>query len=265
MMHSIKAWLLLVLSVLFLLAGCRQSPQEGMALTAPKRELSIAAAANLRNVLEEMRLQFSKENPDVAIRLTFGSSGMLTQQIISGAPFDLFLAANTGFPQKVVESGKAYGQGTVYCYGRVVMWSATLDVSKGLGLVGDPAVKKIAIANPKLAPYGSNTVTALEKAGLYAGIKEKIVWGENINQAAQFAVSANADIGFTALSLALDSNMSAKGNYYILAPGESSPIAQAGVVLRGKNRAAAALFLDFIRSSQADGLWRKYGYLPAKR
>ncbi len=258
MKHGTKVTLLLLLMGFFLLSGCRQ-PQEG------KKELSIAAAANLRNVLQEMEQQFHRENPGIATRVTFGSSGMLTQQISSGAPFDLFLAADTGFPDQVIAHGKAAGTSRIYCYGKVVMWSATLDVSPGLALVGDPKVKKIAIANPRLAPYGKNAVAALEKAGLYETAKEKIVWGENINQVAQFAVSANADIGFTALSLARGSEMAGKGSYYVLSDSESSPIAQGGVVLKGNNSATAALFLDYIRSARAEEIWRKYGYLPAAR
>lgn len=259
-----KYKIIIILLGILLTTGCKQSVKENTqnnsGVNIEKSEISIAAAANLRNVLEEIKQKFLEDHPDSKIRITYGSSGMLTQQIINGAPFDLFLAADTNFPEKIMAAGKSVGENVIYCYGRVVMWSTKLDVTQGLALVKDPRVKKIAIANPQLAPYGKSSVEALKKAGFYESIEHKIVWGENINQAAQFAVSANADIGFIALSIALGKELSDKGNYYVLSDQESEPIAQSGIVIKGKNESASQAFLDFITSPRTDEIWRKYGY-----
>ena len=226
------------------------------------QKANVAAAANLRYVLEELKTQYIDENPKAAIQLTFSSSGTLTQQIINGAPFDLFLSADTVFPNKVKESGMASGTVELYCYGKIAMWSLSVDLSQGLQTVLSPKVKKIAIANPVNAPYGENTVAMLKNQNMYDKISEKIVWGENINQAAQFAFSGNAEIGFIALSLALAPEMKDNGKYYVLPEDICPPIKQAGVLIKGweKNGEAAA-FLKFLRSEKCKPVWEKYGYI----
>jgi len=225
------------------------------------QKANVAAAANLRYVLEEIKTQYIKENPKANIQITYGSSGMLTQQIVNGAPFDLFLSADTVFPTKIKEKGRASGEVKTYCYGRVAMWSASLDVSKGINTVLSIEVKKIAIANPATAPYGENTVAALKKQKLYDKIREKIVWGENINQTAQFAFSRNAEIGFIALSLALAPEMKNRGNYYILPEDICPPVQQAAVLIKGwEKNGEAAKFLDYLTSLKCKTIWERYGY-----
>lgn len=229
-------------------------------------KVNIAAAANLRYVLEEIKMQYLKENPEAEVQITFGSSGMLTQQILNGAPYTLFMSADTKFPNKVKEEGFALGEVTTYAYGKVAMWSSSLDVSKGLSVVLEPQVKKIAIANPDNAPYGANTVQALKNSGLYNKITDKLVWGENINQTAQFASSGNAEIGFIALSLAFSPEMKNKGTYYVLPREECPWIEQAAVLIKGNQDDEETIrFFDYITSPSCDSIWEKYGYGLVKK
>ena len=226
------------------------------------QKANVAAAANLRYVLEEIKTQYVNENPKAIIQLTFSSSGTLTQQIINGAPFDLFLSADTVFPNKVKESEMASGTVELYCFGKIAMWSSSLDLSQGLSILLSPGVKKIAVANPVNAPYGENTVAMLKNQNLYDKISEKIVWGENINQTAQFAFSGNVEIGFLALSLALAPEMKDNGKYYVLPEDICPPVKQAGVLIKGweKNGEAAAFF-KYLRSEKCIPMWEKYGYI----
>ena len=225
------------------------------------QKANIAAAANLRYVLEEIKTRYLDDNPNASIQITYGASGTLTQQIINGAPFDLFLSADTVFPTKIKEEGLASGEVKTYCYGRVAMWSASLDVSKGINTVLSSKVKKIAIANPATAPYGENTVAALKKRKLYDKIIKKIVWGENISQTAQFAFSGNVEIGFIALSLALAPEMKDKGSYYVLPEEICPPIQQAAVLVKGREKnGEAAKFLEYMKSPECKAVWEKYGY-----
>lgn len=185
---------------------------------------------------------------------------MLVQQILNGAPFDLFLSADTQFLEKLKSAGKNYGNPKIYAYGKVVLWSLKKDVSKGLDVLQNPEINKIAIANPELAPYGKNTVEALKKSGLYSKIENKIVWAENISQVAQFASTGNADVGFIALSNAKNKDMMRRGNFYELSEKECAPIAQSGIVLKGKSQTESQDFFDFINSEKANEIWKRYGY-----
>jgi molybdate transport system substrate-binding protein len=223
--------------------------------------VKVAAAANLRFVLEEVKVQFEKKYPGSSVEITFGSSGTLAQQIMHGAPFDVFLAADVEFPQKLADAGLAAGPVKTYVYGRVAMFSTTVDVTKGLNAVLLPSVKKIAVADPKKAPYGENSVAMLKKKGLYDKIASKIVWGENISQAAQFAFSGNAEIGFIAYSLALAPDMQGKGKVYALPANVCPPIQQAYVLLKpAASNLVAKSFMSYLVSKKCDKLWLKYGY-----
>ncbi|MCJ8154545.1 molybdate ABC transporter substrate-binding protein [Chryseobacterium sp. SSA4.19] len=245
----------------FIISGCKKT--EGTHKNGGQsHRISVAAAANLRDVLEELKKVYIKENSGRTIDITFASSGLMVQQILNGAPFDLFLSADASFPEILKKKNKASGNPETYAYGKIALWSATSDVSQGLKLVLNPDVKKIAIANPELAPYGKNAVGALKKSGLYESIEHKIVWAENIGQAAQFASTGNADIAFVALSNAMSQEMMNKGKYYVLSEKEAFPIPQSGTVLKGKNTAGAGDFLHFIRSEKAVPIWKKYGYQP---
>ncbi len=256
---NMKFWAIFFLLVI---AGCKKSGSEvsSAAHKETRSEVAVAAAANLREVLQELKQAYIAEDSARKVELTFGSSGLLVQQIFNGAPFDLFLSADTSFPEKLRTEGKAIGNPEIYAYGKVVLWSSNQDVSKGLNILLNPKIKKIAIANPELAPYGKNTVDALKKSGLYSKIESRIVWAENISQAAQFASTGNADVGFVALSNARNKEMTSRGTFYELTEEECSPIAQSGIILKGKNHESAQDFFDFILSEKAEGIWERYGY-----
>lgn len=230
-------------------------------ISANAQKVKIAAAANLRYVLESIKKNYEAEHEGVELEITFGSSGTLTQQIANGAPFDLFMAADVDFPKKVKELGFAAGEVKTYIYGKVAMWSLSIDVTQGIKTTLLPTVKKIAIADPKKAPYGRNTIATLKNTNLYDAIASRIVWGENISQAAQFAFSGNAEIGFIALSLALAPDMRGKGTYYILPTTICPPIEQAYVLLKnGADNKWAKDFMDYIVSPTCDRLWTEFGY-----
>jgi len=233
-----------------ILVGCGYAQKAG-----------IAASANLRYALDEIKTQYVKENPAAVLRITYGASGTLTQQIINGAPFDLFLSADTVYPEKIKEKGLAAGDVETYCYGKIAIWSLSVNLSQGLHAILSPKVKKIAIANPATAPYGENTIAMLKNQNLYEKISKKIVWGENSNQTAQFAFSGNAEIGFIPLSLALTPEMKNRGNYYVL-PEEICPsVKQAAVLVKGwEKNGEAAKFLKYLMSAVCKPVWEKYGY-----
>lgn len=235
-------------------------------MAGAKRTVKVAAAANLRYVLEQIKKDYEKTHPSDEIEITFGSSGTLTGQIVNGAPFDLFMAADVDFPQKVAKAGYAAGPVKTYIFGKVALWSATLNLSKGINSVLLPGVKHISIADPQKAPYGKLSVYALNKTGLYSKIADKIVWGENIGQAAQFAFSGNAEIGFVALSLAMAPNMRNKGKYYVLPTKICSPVRQACVLLKyGEKNKAATDFMNYFMSKKCNRTWKYFGYALVAR
>ena len=238
-------------AVLLVLQFCKTS--ENVPRSTGTQTIKVAAAANLRFVLEDLKKDFISKNPNYRIEIVFGSSGTLTQQIINGADFDLFLSANTKFPATLAKPN-------VYTRGKIALWSMSIDVSKGLKVLENKSINKIAVANPELAPYGRNTIVALEKIGAYESLKSKIVWGENISQTAQFVSSGSADIGFVALSTVLAPEMIGKGNYYVLTSQEASPIEQGGVILKSGNQDYTSKFYSYITSETAKPIWAKYGY-----
>jgi molybdate transport system substrate-binding protein len=223
--------------------------------------IKVAAAANLRNVLEEIKIEYLKENSSGKVNITFGASGNLVQQILNGADFDFFMAADNEFPVKLKEKRATTGEIRTYAFGKLVMWSGTLDVSQGDSLLVTPAVKKIAVANPETAPYGNRSVEFLKRKGLFDRLESKIVYADNISQAAQFAYSGNAEIGFTAMSLVLAPEMLAAGKYYIVPETDYTPIEQACVLLKTrKHNPQAAKFMKFVLNPKLKSIWEKWGY-----
>lgn len=230
------------------------------------QKVRVAAAANLRYVLEDIKKQYEKEHPKTKVDITFGASGTLTQQILNGAAFDFFMAADMDFPNALKAKGATVGPVVTYIYGKVAMWSKEVNLSRGLSAVLLPEVKKVAIANPATAPYGENAVNTLKKHGLYDKIAGKIVVGENISQAAQFAFTGNAEIGFIALSLALAPDMKGKGFCYELPADVCPPIAQGCVLVKGWERnGEASRFMKYVLSPKCDAIWKSYGYGLVKR
>ena len=237
---------------------------------AVAEEITIAAAADLNFVFRELVAEYEKSTGD-RVRLSLGSSGNFYAQIQNGAPFDLYFSADIAYPRKLEEAGLTV-PGSLYPYavGRIVLWAgkdSRLDLSKGLEILREPTIKKVAIANPKHAPYGRAAVAAMEQAQVYDRVKDKLVLGENISQAAQFVESGAADVGIIALSLALASPMQAAGHYWEI-PADAHPrIEQGAVILMGgKNQEGAKAFLSFIRGAQGQAMMKHYGFLaPSPR
>jgi molybdate transport system substrate-binding protein len=233
-----------------------------VAIIISAQKVNVAAAANLKYVLEEIKIAYLKQNPKAIVNLTFGASGILVQQITNGASFDFFMAADNDFPVKLKDKGLTTGAVSTYAFGKLVIYSTTLEVDKlGLDALKSPLVKKIAIANPETATYGTRSVELLKSLKLYDQLKSKLVIGENISQTAQFAFTGNAEIGFIALSLALAPDMAGKGSYYIINSKLYSPIEQACVLIKTPVlNTEAAKFKKFVLSPTTKGIWEKWGY-----
>jgi molybdate transport system substrate-binding protein len=231
--------------------------------------LRVAAAADLQFAMNDLAGQFEKKS-GTKVAISYGSSGNFRAQIENGAPFDLFFSADAQYPQQLVTAGVADGQTLVmYAQGHLVLWAPAGEnlhlAERGFEALRDSRVQKIAIANPEHAPYGRAAVAALQKAGMYEALKGKLVYGENISQAAQFAQSGNAQVGIIALSLTFAESMKGgerweiPGNYY-------PPLQQAAVMINASsNRAAAKAFLEFIKSKEGRKILSKYGLPPPEK
>jgi len=241
-----------------------------LAAFAAAQELTVAAAADLSAALPEIVANY-KSQTGQEIKLTFGSSGNLTTQIRNGAPFDIFFSADEDYPNQLIDAGLAE-KSTLYPYavGRLVLWipnDSPLDLSKlGMRALLDPAVKKIAIANPQHAPYGRAAEAALRHFGIYDQVASRLVLGENVSQASQFVESGNAQAGLIALSHALAPEMKSKGRYWTVPLDAYPTLNQAVVVLsHSKQKEAARKFLEFVRSREITSLLQRYGFsLPAE-
>jgi molybdate transport system substrate-binding protein len=229
------------------------------------RPLAVAAASDLQAALPEVIARFEKES-GTKVAVSFGSSGNFFAQIQNGAPFDVFLSADVDYPTKLVASGHADGASLYqYATGRIVLWTrraSGIDLSKGLGVLREPAVKRIAIANPQHAPYGRAAVDALKSSRLYDVVQPKLVLGENISQAAQLVDSGNAEVGILALSVALGQALRA-GVYFEVPSSAHPPIQQAAVVLNAaRNVDRARQLLAFFKRPATIQLLQRFGFTP---
>ncbi len=227
------------------------------------QELSVAAAADLGSVLPEIAAQYQKQGGS-EIKLSFGSSGNLTTQIENGAPFDVFFSADEDYPRRLVEQGLAEKDSFYrYAVGRLVVWGPKGSLPKfaqrGLAGLGDAGCTKIAIANPKFAPYGRAAESVLRHARIYDALAARLVVGENVSQAAQFLESGNATCGLIPLSHAL--RIKSPGEYWPV-PLEAYPtLNQAAVVLtHSRQKDSARQFLEFLRTPKATSLLTRYGF-----
>ncbi|MBL7972855.1 MAG: molybdate ABC transporter substrate-binding protein [Prolixibacteraceae bacterium] len=221
--------------------------------------IKIAAAANLRLAMEEIKTRYIAANPDGRIELTFGASGALAQQIINGADFDLFMAADREFPDKLKAMGMVSGEVHVYALGKLIIWSNTLDVSKGMDILAGKLIKHIAVAQPELAPYGDRAVECLKHYHLYDKVKDKLVYAGNVAQAAQFAKTGNAEVGFLAYALIVAPNM--KGSYFVPDAQSYRPVEQALVLIKKrKSNPETTMFMNYVLSPACKTDFEKFGY-----
>jgi molybdate transport system substrate-binding protein len=196
--------------------------------------LQVAAAADLQPVLPAIVADFEQSN-HVRIAITYGASGTLTTQIENGAPFDVFMAADMKYPERIISEGLAdAARPVLYARGVLVLWARKDSTVQPLTLASlrDQKLERLAIANPKTAPYGRAAMAMLESMGLTSEIKEKLVTAENVAQAAQFAESGNADAGLISLNSAATPPLLHEGTYIVLPPASYPPIEQGAIVLR---------------------------------
>lgn len=235
----------------------------GMILPVTAAEVQVAVAANFTAPAKELAADFEKKTGDKLV-LSFGSTGNFYAQIKNGAPFDVLLAADDTTPAKAVAEGYAIG-GTSFTYviGKLVLWSSDPQLIKGNAeILVTPAVKHIAVANPKLAPYGLAAHEAMEKLGIKASLSDKIVEGDSIGKTYQFVKTGNAQAGFIALSQCFRDGKLTGGSGWILPQELYGKIAQDAVLLnRGANNESAKRFLEYLRSSvKAREVYEAYGY-----
>jgi molybdate transport system substrate-binding protein len=226
--------------------------------------LTVAAASDLQSALPAIASQFEKDTGQ-KVTLTFGSSGNFFTQIQNGAPFDVFLSADIDYPKRLEDSGQAE-RGSLYQYatGRLVLWTrrdSGIDVRRGLTVLGDERVRRIAIANPEHAPYGRAAVAALRHDGLYERVKARFVLGENISQAAQFAQTGAAQVGLLALALALSPTLKSSGTYIDIPESWYPPIEQAAIVLTSsRQKTLARQFIDYLKKPESVRALQSFGF-----
>lgn len=231
---------------------------------AAAQDLTIAAASDLTFAMGDLIPAFEKATGH-HVKLSSGSSGAFVAQIQNGAPFDVFFSADADYPRQLETAGLTEpGTFYVYAIGKIVLWvrnDSTIDVSKGWSALLDSAAKKIAIANPVVAPYGRAAEAALRKAGVYDRVADRLVLGENIAQAAQFVDSGNAEIGVLSLSFATAAAVRSRGRWWLV-PEDSYPaLEQAAVVLRSSpNKEIAKAFLAYVRSAEGQAILRRNGF-----
>ncbi len=227
--------------------------------------VSVAAAANLTAPLSEMERQFERLHPDIGLEVSFGASGVLTTQILQGAPYQVFLSADTALPENLHARGLTAGPPAVYAGGSLVLFSPTKrDFTRGLGLLASQDIRIISLANPRTAPYGRAAREALENSNIMAVVRGKITYAQTVAQVVQQTLSA-ADIGFIAKSSCFTAGLqdhNRPGVYWMeVDPALYSPIRQAAVLLKkGAGNEAAVLFYGFIFSSTAEKVFERYGY-----
>src|SRR3984957_13342854 len=237
---------------------------------ATTQEITVAAAADMSAALPELVAAYTKKTGQT-VKLSFGASGNLTNQIRNGAPFDVFFSADEQYPQQLITEGLA-AKDTLYRYaiGRLVLWvpnDSPLDLQKlEIKALLDPSVKKVSIANPATAPYGRAAEATLRHFGIYDQVSSRLVIGENISQAAQFVESGNAQAGLVALSHALAPAMKDKGRYWTVPLDAYLTLNQAAVVLsKSRQQDAARKFLEFLHTPEAASLLKSYGFsLPSE-
>jgi molybdate transport system substrate-binding protein len=253
--------------------GCRASLHLKFAITlaaatvmaaiataaADAAEVRVAVAANFTAAVKEIGALFARSSGNTAM-LSFGSTGQLYTQITQGAPFEVFLSADQARPEKAEKSGYAVpGSRFTYATGKIVLFSMNKNAVHGEATLKEAKFAKLAICNPRTAPYGAASVEAMKALGVYDGLRSKLVVGENITQAYQFVATGNAEVGFVALSqVARDPD---KGSRWIVPSQLYKPIAQDAVLLkRGADNPAAKAFLEFLKGPQARAVIETYGY-----
>jgi len=232
----------------------------------------VAASANTSYMIKDVASAFEKRTGH-RVKVSLGASGGIYSQIINGAPFDLFLSADTSYPRRLEQQGFARpGSLTIYAVGRLALWTRAgsgVDVARlDMKLLTSANVRKVAIANPRHAPYGQAAVEVLRHFGVEQAVKPKLVLGESASQVLQFVSTGAAQVGFLPLSLVLAPSAPKDGRYWLIPEGAHAKLEQAAVILKGGKAppSAARQFLDFLTGSEGKKVLERYGYsLPRDR
>jgi molybdate transport system substrate-binding protein len=230
-----------------------------LSFSVQAQTVKIAAAGSLKFVLNEIADKYKSINNKTEIKITTAATGTLFQQITNGADFDIFMAADKEFPDKLKEQGMTTGEVKTYAFGKLILWSNSVDVTKGVKILLDQSIKRIALANPKTAPYGDRAVECLKFYKIYDKVKGKIIYADNIAQAAQFTQTGNSEAGFLAMSLVTGPEM--KGYCCQIDEKSYRPIEQAMVLIKKKTgNTEAVKFMNFVLSQQCKSIFEKYGF-----
>jgi molybdate transport system substrate-binding protein len=230
----------------------------------PSDKIIVATAANVQYVMADIKKEFEKQYGK-EIQLVVSSSGKLTSQIREGAPFDIFVSADTKYPQEIYEKGGATEKPKVYALGTLVLWSTKIPVNElNLDLLKNEKIRKVAIPNPELAPYGEAAMQVLKKMSLEEAVKPKLVYGESISQTAQYITTGSVEVGFNALSIVLSKEMKGKGHWMLVDSSLYQPIEQAAILLKhskdSPKKETSEQFYHFLYSPKAQAIFKKYGY-----
>lgn len=226
-------------------------------------KITIAAAADLKYAMSDIVKAFKKTHPSDEVEVVFGSSGTFFNQLQHGAPFDLYFSADIGYPRELVKHGLAASDVRPYALGRIVLWSSSMDATKlTMDRLADDKITRLAIANPKHAPYGKRAEEALRATGLWDKVQRKLVYGENVAQTAQFVWTGNAEVGIIALSLALSPDIASKGGYWLIPDNLHKPLEQGYVLTkRAARNQLAQQFADYMASPPTRAIMTKYGFV----
>lgn len=237
------------------------------AIPVQAEKITIAVATSFMPAMNEIVALFEDVNKGDQVEAVYGASGRFSTQIRQGAPYDLFFSADTKLPQMLAADGFASGEVKPYAVGRIVLWSSTLDASDlALERLSNKTIRRIAIANPRHAPYGQRAVEMLREAGLWSQIEPKLIYGESISHAAQFAQSGNAQVGILPLSLVMGSTLSEKGVYRLVSDTLHQPLEQSFIVTKQAGEKAVAIrFAEFIESEEAQAVIARNGFTLPKR
>lgn len=221
----------------------------------------MAVAANFLATLQAIAPLYEQQSGDRLI-ISGASTGKLYAQIVNGAPYDVLLAADEGYPEKLERAGRVVGGSRfVYARGRLALWRAQ-PAPIDQGSLAAPAIRRIAIANPRTAPYGLAAKQVLESLGLWDSLQDKLVQGESTGQAFQFIASGNAQLGFVALSQVLNpANRFNRQHYWLVSETAHQPLQQGAALLdSGRDKRAARRFLEFLQGEAARQVMERYGY-----